>query len=558
MRSNRLRTWRLVMAVFLLSTLAVAAGAAGPTAAAPVAATQAPSDPGAATPAPVTMVTILNFSDWHGNLRPSRPPSVREDLGGAAYLQAYFKQRASRALNAFVMTAGDEVGATPASSSLLGDYPAIEALNRMKVAANTFGNHNFDRGVEHMRNLASRARYPYVAANLRDPDGATPEWFQRSTVLNTVEGVRLGVTGAINPDAPQLVIAGGLGNLRVMSMDETAAALNAEAASLRASGIGTVIALVHMGATGPGSGPLFDLAARLRGVDLLIGDHTTLAANQPAKDADGKPIYVIQSLRNGWSFTVADLTIETVTGRTLSVDAVSSPTSTRLIAPDPEMEAFIAHVEKQSAAQRQEVVGTSTVPLPQNLGLAEANQGNLVTDAVRQRYGVDFAIQNSGALRAGFTKDQRSDGLYPITRGDVLTVLPFGDVVVTVEVSGTELKTMLENGVGAVPEMNGRFPQISGFKFGYHTLRPPGLRVAWVRWPDGRDVDLGPDARYTIAINAFMAGGGDGYGPFNGREHTREPLDQVVTEYIQANSPVSPEGPVPPATVPETRVFRLD
>lgn len=508
---------------------------------------------------PVSVVTILNFSDWHGNLRPSRPPNVREDLGGAAYLQTYFKQRSSLArANTFVLTAGDEVGATPAASSLLGDVPAIEALNRMNLAANTFGNHNFDAGVERMRDLAAQARFPYVAVNLRDADGQTPDWFRRSTTLTTADGLRIGVTGAINTDAPELIRAGGLGGLNVLTdLDATAAALNEEAASLRASGIGTVLALVHMGASGPATGPLFDLASRLRGIDLLVGDHTTVPANQAVTDADGKPVRVIQSLRYGWSFTQVEMTLDRATGRTLAMNAVSQPTATRGVSPDPEMEAFIKGVEVESQALRARVVGHSAVPLPQNIAIAEANQGNLVADAVRQRYGTDFAVVNSGGLRSGFTNDQGPDGLYPITHGDVLTVLPFGDAAATMEITGTELKTLLENGVGAMPYVHGRFPQVSGFKFGYRVLRPPGLRVEWVRWPDGREVDLSPGARYTITITAFMAGGGDGYGPFTGREQTGEVLDQIVVDHLATNSPVNPPGPISPAVVPETRIFQL-
>jgi 2',3'-cyclic-nucleotide 2'-phosphodiesterase (5'-nucleotidase family) len=513
----------------------------------------------AAGPSPVSVVTILDFSDWHGNLRPSRPPGVPDAFGGAAWLRAYFKQRAMLAPgNTFVVTAGDEVGATPALSSLLGDVPAIEALNRLELAADTFGNHNFDSGVAHMQDLAGRARWPYVAVNLRDADGRTPAWFRRSTTWTTADGVTIGVTGAINTDAPVLVKAGGLGGLHVLDLDDTAAALNEEAAALRASGIGTVIALVHMGATGPGEGPLFDLAHKLAGVDLLLGDHTTIPADQPVPGADGRPLWVVESLRYGWSFTQVAVAIDRASGRAVAVTAVPHPTATRGVQPDPEMQAFIDDVDAQTRPLRETVVGHSTVPLPQNLAIAEANEGNLLTDAVRERYGTDFAFENSGGMRAGFTKDAGPDGNYAVTEDDVLTVLPFANIVDTVEISGTELKALLENGVSMMPQMAGRFPQVSGLQFGYHSLRPPGLRVEWVRWPDGSDVDLSEAERYTVAMNDYMVGGGDGYGPFAGREQTHETLDGVLVDYLAAHDPVSPAGPIPPAVVPETRIFRLD
>jgi 2',3'-cyclic-nucleotide 2'-phosphodiesterase (5'-nucleotidase family) len=177
---------------------------------------------------------------------------------------------------------------------------------------------------------------------------------------------------------------------------------------------------------------------------------------------------------------------------------------------------------------------------------------------MRETYGTDFALTNAGGLRADLTcptTDSATDFCppyvpppYPITRGQVLTVLPFGNVVVTVPITGADLKTMLENGVSQMPAANGRFPQVSGLCFTYNIASPAGSRVTGaVRQAadgtcTGSAIDLTPGAGYTLATNDFVASGGDFYPVLNTRPGyaTRDVMDQVLANHIVANTPISP------------------
>jgi len=177
---------------------------------------------------------------------------------------------------------------------------------------------------------------------------------------------------------------------------------------------------------------------------------------------------------------------------------------------------------------------------------------------MRLTFEADFAITNSGGLRADLTcptTDSPDDFCpaytpppFPITRGQVLGVLPFGNLVATVDVNGAELKTYLENGVSAMPGANGRFPQVSGLCFSYDISAPAGSRVipaSVVRQAadgtcTGAAVDLTAASMYHIAINDFMAAGGDGYPNVAARAHSREIMDQTVADWITANSPLAP------------------
>lgn len=209
------------------------------------------------------------------------------------------------------------------------------------------------------------------------------------------------------------------------------------------------------------------------------------------------------------------------------------------------------------------VVGNSTVVIPRadacgraDGRLCESKIGNVVADAMRTTYGVDFAITNSGGLRADLTcpvSDTPGDFCpaytpppYPITRGQALAVLPFGNVVVTLSVDGAELRGMLENGVSQMPGAAGRFPQVSGLCFTYVINAPVGSRVTdAVRQAadgtcSGAPVDLTAGSTFTIAENDFMVGGGDGYQNFSARAAHGHLQDRVVADYIAGQGVISP------------------
>jgi 2',3'-cyclic-nucleotide 2'-phosphodiesterase (5'-nucleotidase family) len=233
------------------------------------------------------------------------------------------------------------------------------------------------------------------------------------------------------------------------------------------------------------------------------------------------------------------------------------------VTPDAVIQAEIDALNAQLAPIFNTVIGNSTVFIPRadacgnSAGrTCESLVGNTTADAMRVTYDTDFAITNSGGLRADLTcptVDNPSDFCppytptpYPITRGQVLTVLPFGNVVVTLSVNGAELKTMLENGVSSMPSVNGRFPQVAGLCFTYDIAAAAGSRVtsAVFQAADGTctggPITLTDAFLYTLAENDFMANGGDGYPNFVSRMTTQGIMDQVLADFIAANTPISP------------------
>ena len=511
-------------------------------------------------------VTILNISDWHAQLTPlseaadSFGPTF--PIGGAAFLDTWFDSYEAQARgNSLTLTGGDSFGgATPPISNFFEDRPAVEIMNLMGVDAEALGNHTFDRGEQFLRNeLIPLADFDMISANVVFPDGTTPPEWTKSTVFR-VGGERIGVIGFTTEATPSLLFPGRLGPFQVRPV---VAAVNAEAALLRSRGIKTIVAVGHEGATGGTisnpTGPLADIADSVVGVDAVIGDHNDFQVNSLRSNG----VLVTENRGKGIRFTRMVLLVDRDTGSVAYKTADFHKPWNIGVTPDAAIQARIDDLSAQLAPIFNTVIGNSTRFIPRgdacgnDIGrTCESLIGNVVTDAMRTTYGADFAITNSGGLRADLTcplADNANDNCpaytpppFPITRGQVFAVLPFGNIVVTLQVNGAELKTMLENGVSTMPAVNGRFPQVSGLCFTYDISAAAGSRVtAAVRQAadgtcTGAPVDLTAASTYTILENDFMGNGGDGYPNFSSRMATLDIMDEVVADYIAASTPLSP------------------
>jgi 2',3'-cyclic-nucleotide 2'-phosphodiesterase (5'-nucleotidase family)/predicted AlkP superfamily phosphohydrolase/phosphomutase len=521
-------------------------------------------------------IQILDISDYHGQLVPlseaadsvssSGASNPTFGIGGAAFLKPWFDEyRAEAPGTILTVTAGDAVGATPPISAFFGDKPTIGFMNMMGFDFDGLGNHNFDRGEQYLRNeLIPLADFEYLSSNIVDASGNTPAEWSKSAVVDIGAGIRLGLVGFSNPDIAELTKPGSLGPFTVT---DPLAAVNAEAAKLAGQKRAPVIvAMGHMGATAgtvtAPTGPLADLADGVRNVDAVIGDHTDFQV--VSERANG--VLAVENRSKGIRFLRLRLFVDLRT-----MDAVYKTADFHKpwnigVTPDPAIQAEINRLNTELRPILATVIGASTrfVPRSDSCGrpdgrLCESLEGNVVTDAMRLSYGTDFAITNSGGLRADLTcptTDNPDDFCpaytpppFPITRGQVLGVLPFGNIVVTVDdLNGAELKTFLENGVSAMPGANGRFPQVSGLCFSYDISAPAGSRVipaSVVRQAadgscTGVPVDLTAASTYSLAINDFMASGGDGYPNVASRAQSRDIMDQTVADWITANTPISP------------------
>ena len=520
---------------------------------------------------------VLDFSDFHGQLVPltDTPDNVTGtgsanpafNIGGSAFLKPWFDQyQALEPSRTLTVTAGDAVGATPPISAFFGDTPTIEIMNMMGVDLDGLGNHNFDKGQEYLREtLIPLADFKYVSANVINPSTGEPpaEWSKSRNF--TLDGIKIGIIGFTNEDAPTLVFPNSFDPFVVTN---ATAAVNKRASQLSKQKIQTIVAMGHLGATAgtvsAPTGPGVDLADNVSNVDVVIGDHTNFQV--VSRRSNGT--LLVENLSKGLRFTRVSLVVNPATGVPVYTTADFHKPWNIGITPDPTIQARIDELNAELQPILGTVIGESTKAISRadqcaraDGRLCESLVGNVATDAMRARYasiGVQFAITNSGGLRDALTCPAAGGGVgfcpaatqppYLITRGQVLAVLPFGNVVATVTVSGAELKAFLENGVSSMPSANGKFAQVSGLCFTYDIAAAVQSRVTSVVLanPDGTcsatPVSLTSGDSYKIAINDFMASGGDGYPVVNAKPGyaTQEIMDQVLADHVTAESPLSP------------------
>ncbi len=537
-----------------------------------------PQGPPVIPPGKPVTIQFLNVSDWHGQIDPLDIFGVGR-RGGASVISTYWQHdRAQHVGPTLTLTGGDDIGASPPLSNFFAEVPAILAQRLMGIEVGTLGNHNFDRGIDHLQQMIDLAMAPasdepgqpfhYVSANLqnRDDNLTGVEDYR----IFDLGGVKVAVVGVTNPEAPELVFPGSFGT--IVPTDPVVAAMNAQAAA-RADGAQLVVAVTHMGvrgfADGEPFGELIDFASNVSGFDIIFGDHTDV---QFAGVINGQLVQENRSKGRTYSRTfltykpkadkVVDRRIEFVEPVCEAIDAATGAcTDTPLGDPDPALEAVIEPFRTELIPILSEVVGEADEPIPhadkcgtENGRSCESLVGNTITDAMRLTYGTDFAITNSGGIRAaltclasggpGFCPADTDDN--PITVGQVLTVLPFGNQSVTLELTGAQVKDMLENGVSR-EGAQGRFPQVSGLCFTYDIQQPAGSRVtgAVMQAADGTctgpAVDLTAGSMYSLTTNDFMASGGDGYPNFSALMVTRNIMANDVVDWVEANSPLSPE-----------------
>ena len=478
--------------------------------------------------------------------------------GGAAQLATMFgEEDSSLPGRTLLLAAGDNVGASPPNSALLDDRPAIDVENAWGLDATSFGNHEFDFGIERILAHQERADFPFLSANIvEEATGREPDWMKTSAVFR-VKGIRVGVIGATVRTTPELVRAEATEGL--VFLDE-AERIRRESAKLRKRGVKVQLVVIHEGAVlGANAidgrpaeewqGPIIPIVEALQKttIDLVIAGHT----HRPANTVVGH-IPVVEGFNAGASYSVAQLMVK-------GSDVVWAGTATRIaknlgVAARADVQAIVDAANAETAVLRNQVIGTQAIDILRDpTRLSESAMGNLVADAMRAKYpGVDAALTNSGGLRADLLASPPSAGEAPgeVTWGEVFAVLPFGNRTVIETLTGAQLTEALLNGFSPVCNTaiaTGRFPQVSGLKIDFHcdgtTPVVDGIALA-PDGPGGTLTPLGPADTVRIVTNDFMFnGGGDGYTVLASGTDVLQPGDallDVVIEYIAANSPVAP------------------
>ena len=526
--------------------------------------------------AQTTKVQLLALNDFHGNLAPPSGSGGRigtTNAGGAEYLATHVRSLRATNPNTLFLSAGDMVGATPLLSALFHDEPTIEAFNLMGLDFNGVGNHEFDEGVDELLRLQNGGCHPVDGC--QDGDGFAGADFgflaanvaYKSTgktifppyAIREFPGVSVAIIGMTLEGTPSIVSPAGISH--VDFFDE-ADSVNALVPVLKAQGIETIIVLLHEGGStsnplnettinscGNLSGNLPPIVERMDDeIDVVITGHTNWAVNCVI---DGK--IVTGAAHQGRLVTDIDLVLSRATKDVVSA-TVNNRIVTRDVALAPDLTALIAKYDAVAAPFANRVVGKITADITRTTNAAgESALGDRIADA--QNYdafqagtGSQIAFMNAGGIRAELLYGQISGGEVAgeVTYGEMFSVQPFGNSLVTMTLTGAQIDALLEQQFAGA---NGILQVSDGFSYTRTDSGPAGNKVTNTML---NGVALDPAALYRVTVNSFLADGGDGYTVLT--SGTNRVPGNVDTDAFENFLNANPGGITPG---PQNRITRL-
>jgi 5'-nucleotidase len=474
---------------------------------------------------------------------------------------------AGREDHAFIVHAGDFVGASPPNSGLLQDEPSVDFLNLLAATSSCdgatpggcrviagFGNHEFDEGKDELLRLIHGgnhakgpyldepwrgARYDFVCANV--VERATGKPIVPPYAIRSVEGVPIAFIGAVLKNAPSIVTPTGVAELAFL---DEADAVNAYVPELARKGVHAVVLQIHQGDdqapyagptrgdAPPPAGALDRVIARLDDeIDVVVAGHTHEFTNALIPNAHGKQLLVVQARSAGVAFDDIDLVLDEKTGDVVEKTARIVPTwgdEGPGLTPDPAVAKLVAAADARVEDTVERVVATAkTAVSAQPNDAGESALGDLVADAQRAALHADFALTNPGGIRRDLDVGQ-------VNWGELFSVQPFGNTVVGVRLTGEELVALLNRQWGGAQPAGGRVLQISGFGYTWDASAPEGsARVVEIHDARGRPLDR--KALYVVAMNTFLALGGDAFPPQPAITPGATPSDlEALVRYLAA------------------------
>ena len=446
--------------------------------------------------------------------------------GGYAKLASVVRQEKVGEKHSFLVHAGDAYSPSLLSSMDKGKS-AVEMMNAVGVDYMVLGNHEWDFGPEITRERVWESNFPVFASNARDKDGLPIDGTVRTAMVN-VGPFRVGIMGLITP---QTRILASPGSDRFLPVIDTAAALSKE---LKGQGANLIVALAHLDY-------VQDMELLQSGlVDVLLSGHD----HYHISFDNGKAIWM-DAGEDAEKVGVVDVHMKSYMKRgkkRFSWEADMRFVDTMNFPEDGAIASKVNEYDKFLSKELDIEIGKTTTELDsrkKTVRTEEAAIGNLIADAMRDGVDADIGIANGGGIRA---KKIYAPGTM-ITRRDILSELPFGNVVVKLELTGAQIWAALENGVSQVESNAGRFPQVSGVSFIYNPKAKAGSRVISAKI-GGQPLNKG--GTYTVATNNYAAGGGDGYSVFKKGKVLIDAsgatiMAGMVMDYIKAKGSVSPK-----------------
>lgn len=526
---------------------------------------------------------LLGFNDYHGHVESTTPGNINgAPAGGGEYLSSKLSELRQGNKYSLTVAAGDLIGGSPAFSGLFHDEPSVETLNQMGLDVSGVGNHEFDEGVTELLRMQDGGCHPTDGCYFpSDPySGADFQWLAANVVneatgetplppyqIERIKNVKVAFIGMTLEATDTLVAAAGIQGWNFLDEAETANALVPE---LQAQGVEAIIVLLHEGGSQtppPGdvdacvgiSGPIVAINNLLDpAIDAMITGHTHLPYNCVLPDSAGNPRIVTSSYSFGRVVSEVNLVLDKRTNdvrRDLS-SATNHVVDQASLTPDPAITSIIEKWQPLFDESGNTPIGTITADInrggnpPGSSRGVESAAGNLVADAqlwATSSNGADIAFMNPGGVRSDLTFAQSgTEGDGVVTYGEAFTFQPFGNTLVTYEMTGAQIISVL--GEQCQPLGSSRpFLHLGvseGFTYDLATTIVAGdctsVTISNVTL-DGAPLD--PAGTYSVTVNSFLADGGDNFTTLGNVTTPR--LDggndlEALSNYLGTFSPVAP------------------
>ena len=526
-----------------------------------------------AKPSGTVSVQILALNDFHGNLLPPTGSSgvvAGIPAGGVEYLATHVNNLRALNPNTVVVSAGDMIGASPLLSALFHDEPTIEAFNLIGLDFNAVGNHEFDEGVYELIRMQEGGCHPvdgcqdgdgfegadfrFLAANVTWKKNDKPIFPAYKT--QSFNGTHIAFIGMTLKGTPSIVTPSGISELNFLDEADTVNALIPE---LKQKGIETIVVLIHEGGSQtppPGainscvniSGPILDIVNRMDDeVDVVISGHTHLPYDCVI---DNK--LVTSAFSFGRLVTKIDLTIDSATGEVQTM-AAENKIVTRDVPKANLLTVLIDKYNAIAAPLANRIIGRITADITRtNNAAGESALGDVIADAQLEATNdpglgdAVVAFMNPGGIRADLTyaSSPAGEGDGNVTYGEMFTVQPFGNSMVTMTLTGAQIETLLEqqfNGCGI--QTANRILQVSnGFTYSWSIGAPACNKVdpATIKL---NGITIDPNATYRVTVNSFLADGGDNFSVL--KDGTDRLGGEVDTDALEKYFAANPDGIAP-------------
>ncbi len=483
-------------------------------------------------------ITILHTNDMHAHVEPFTQRG--HDQGGYARQATLIARFRASDPNPLLLCAGDTFQGTLFFNVYEG-LADLAYMNYIGFQAMAVGNHEFDRGPAVLARFAGLARFPLLAANLDASADKELAPLVKPSVILEVGGERIGIVGALPPDLLTISTPGP-----TIKVNDLVASVQSAVDALTQAGVDKIILLSHIGYTAD-----IELAGKLRGVDVIVGGHshtllgTVAGLPQPAgpyptlaKDADGTTVPIVQAW--DWGRVLGRIKVRfDDAGRVVGWDDAAPVPVDPSVAEDPTVRSMVAALARPIAPIRDQVLSHSAKGVATTRTTArhaENPMANVVADAMlaaTAKAGSVAAFINAGGVRASFDAG-------PISYGQAVTVQPFNNTLVQLDLTGAELKAVLEETLGGLPENGaGMLHPSRGTSYVIDVARPAGDRVVGLSVA-GSKVE---NAKvYRITVPSFLAGGGDAHPLLRraaGRRYDTGILDiEAFVEFLKTNDPI--------------------